>query len=529
MNFNCLPKRGKDCRLGIVSAVRKIATSSWIFFVIPFVCYFAVWLLLKPGIFSYTDNAQQILQAINLMDLNTWHPILHTLFMGVINLDFNLDLFSLFQVIIYALCIGFSAIILEKHCGIKRKALIIAVLIYSLLPMFQIGSVTWQKDMFFAAFFLLFVSLVACLVKTKAKLLLNYKFLITLTTISFLVCELRKNAIVVPFIVFIICLLVYKQRNIRKALLVLLVLIGGLVGCFSLIESKVATIKNGGIGEASSIPIQQVGSIMSDDTKLIPNDIRQRMLDINGQEIWNDYRPDFSDPIKGYDGFFEKGSHRQPAYFYIDWLKLGVSYSIEYIQAFWDLEGEYIIPKYKTPNPEWQGELHENNSRLTLLTYGHLLCKDSSAKNSLEQNIDACYEQAQYVIQEQRPDMSKEDFRKLATQVGIVHKNSLSKPLADMYIGFYNQPVLYNFIFNNSSLAFWGIIVLIVIYIVFRRLKRTNLDKSSFIIVMLAPVSLWLVTFLSSPIVELRYMYPVILCLPFLFILLISLKTKPDK
>lgn len=100
---------------------------------------------LNPGNMSY-DTYNQVRQLKGLIPFNTWHPIGHTLFTGLLlKICNNYGIITLFQMFFYsAICSAFYVFLL-KH-KIRWQLIYLSAITITLLPSVGINVVTQWKD-----------------------------------------------------------------------------------------------------------------------------------------------------------------------------------------------------------------------------------------------------------------------------------------------------------------------------------------------------------------------------------------------
>ncbi|MDD4047158.1 MAG: hypothetical protein PHE34_08450 [Tissierellia bacterium] len=170
------------------------------------VCFYA----LNPGNMSY-DTYNQVSQLKGIIPFNTWHPIGHTLFIGLLlEIWNNYAVITIFQIVFYSgVTSAFYKFLLDKN--IRWQIIYLSAIIITALPSVGINVVTQWKDIPFT------VGLVwGTLILSKICFDDNY-FGKTINAVEFAVCMLiislfRFNGILV-FIVMLLYTFVFVLKS----------------------------------------------------------------------------------------------------------------------------------------------------------------------------------------------------------------------------------------------------------------------------------------------------------------------------
>ncbi len=165
---------------------------------------------LNPGNMSY-DTYNQVSQLKRIIPYNTWHPIGHTLFMGLLlKIWNNYMVITIFQILFYVLITSSFYLFLIKN-KIRWQIIYFSAIVVTLLPSVGINVVTLWKDIPFTLGLLW-----GTLILLKMNLLENY-FAKILDALEFAVCMLiislfRFNGIL-AFIAMFIYSFIYVVRG----------------------------------------------------------------------------------------------------------------------------------------------------------------------------------------------------------------------------------------------------------------------------------------------------------------------------
>ena len=305
-------------------------------FIIIFICYIPYFLDNYPAIMS-SDSISQFEQIFHDASLSNSHPVVHTLFMGVIfnfgKLFFNsnaicIALISIVQMVIMSLL--FSYIIKLLYEKKVNKYILIAILIYyAIYPVHGLYSVTMWKDVIFSVLFTIFS---IYLYKLYEKEKINKIDIIKYILITILMLFFRNNAIYififcVPFIILIFNKYRLKFLFINLSVIIFYYIITGPVYTYFNI------IKTSDI-ESLAIPIQQVGRVVYKNEKLSSNDIKliNRVMDVN--TLKNVYNPITVDNIKFNSSFNGSVISENKLEYFKLYLKLVKNYPSTTIEAY---------------------------------------------------------------------------------------------------------------------------------------------------------------------------------------------------
>ena len=305
---------------------------------IIFLCWLPVLLAYYPGLFTY-DVSYQYQQFVN-WNINTHHPILHTLMvgsfckLGEILFQFpvkGLLLYTLLQMALLSLSMGSAIASLYRH-GLKTKFCVALLLVFGLLPFHSLLAISTTKDTLFAGF-TLYATVLLLDVTYDPQCTVNrwwqVRFLLTLA-----LCGLfRNNGFIFVGGVVIVGLVVWlKKRKYGKNLMALGLL--GLVLTFGVNAGLKLAVnaQDGSMNEVMSVPVQTLGRVYqySDDRA------KDRILAFIPDA--ERYSNTISDPLKA---TLKITPETIPAFVQL-WLEVGIRHPIIYLDAFCMLNKEYF-------------------------------------------------------------------------------------------------------------------------------------------------------------------------------------------
>lgn len=132
-------------------------------FFIIFIFWFIILLAYYPGLLVY-DYWNQI----NMFEtgINEHHPILHTLYLNFFyrffsdligSKEISILVSTIIQMLFFDFSLSYLNLVLYK-INIKKTIIFFIILFEAILPVFQVLSISHTKDIFFSAFFVLFIS-----------------------------------------------------------------------------------------------------------------------------------------------------------------------------------------------------------------------------------------------------------------------------------------------------------------------------------------------------------------------------------
>lgn len=275
----------------------------WLSFFSMLSVWFIYFGLFFPGSLS-PDSIVQLKQIItpDIYPLRDWHPIFHTLYIG---LFYKIGLFifkspnlaigflSFSQMVILSSIFSYIILYLKKQ-GLSKKILILFIIYFSLSPIFGYYSITIWKDVIFGAITSLVIINIYNFLKNwkniKTKDYLGLFFITLLWTLF------RNNGIYIVYLMIIMAIILFKKESFKLLLVFLIV-----ISSYKLIKGPIFNafnIKKTSSSEYIAIPLQQVSRIIWLDGDVAKKDLETINKLIPIEEIKKVYTPQVSDPIK---------------------------------------------------------------------------------------------------------------------------------------------------------------------------------------------------------------------------------------
>ena len=427
-----------------------------------------------PAILSY-DCHRQIRQAVRgYAWFNTHHPLAHTFLIRLFltlgeeigSYEVGMAIFSILQMVIMSVVFAYACNMIGRITR-NRWIVIGTATFFALLPIHHVLVLCITKDILFTAFFLLLCLLVLEFNQAeskKAKILLA----VAMVLIGILAMLFRNNAIY-AFAVFAVIYIIWsKKERIIVALLCIMIIAGGRFGADAIQDAMGAG--DGSKAEMFSVFLCQfarVGVYQVDSLSTEQYEMIEKYVD---DMYWSMYNPHIADGIKDNvaASTFPDWEDEVPTMLK-DWITVGMKYPNDYVDAFLELtRGYWFI---------------DDVSHAEVLGYG-------------------------------------ED-----TNWGLIYTFNASK--SDIFEGVENKSVLpglqkvYQKIVNGNAYYDWPVIsmlfkpafycwtlLLVMISLLYMNRKRK-------LILCLLPLA-YLLTLLLGPVVNFRYIYPIMVVSPVL-------------
>lgn len=449
-----------------------------------FVCLIPVWLAYYPIVMSY-DFHRQVNEAYNgFAFFYPYQPIAHTWVIWVFlrlgqalgSLETGFACMALFQMALYSLVTGYACSMLYRM--IKRIwAPVAAVLYFAVFPFNSVMVVCTTKDVLFTILFLLFFLLLMeyCLFAGKAKEdgalkgrgESRRKKLLGLALVleGCLMMQFRNNAFYAVAVFMLLFVLLVPGKEKLRTLLLCLLLIGGGKAAGLGIKAAIGTELESSRVEMFSVVIQQFGRVGHYHGSELDEFTALELDSYVPWQDWEYYYPPLADTIKA-SVRTEKFEGDYGALFSF-WAKLGLEYPDEYLDAFLELTRGYWF----LDDVSWAENLgYGTEGRMgAVFTYNssEIPGVGSIAHESRLPRLEALLEE-------------------------IVSGNA-----------FYDWPLV-SLVFRSAFFT-WSMFLITMVY--FYRKQKIQLKLS---------LLLWLYfgTVLLGPVVQLRYVFPIMALLP---------------
>lgn len=260
----------------------KSPKKPWRFaFLLMTLCWLPYLIAFLPGIIS-VDTAVQFKQVIDPSQLSNWHPILHTLLIGVFvkigyligNLTLGICLAVIAQYLVVAALLGKLCVWILDN--VKEKIFYyLAVFFFALCPVVAIYAITPWKDIVFTSLFALLIAHTYSILIKKRNTKLSFKDLRVFLLLCLLVPFFRNGGLFI--IIFALLLVIIFNQKTRKLLTICAV---SIVAIISIIQGpiyKAFNIASSPFMESCSVLAQQIaytanyGNLTDDELEKLEN------------------------------------------------------------------------------------------------------------------------------------------------------------------------------------------------------------------------------------------------------------------
>lgn len=515
--------------MSIHRLLKKLEASRF-FFPMTWLFIFIAWIpcLLSeyPGILAY-DSPQQFLEGVILNVWNNHHPILHTMFFSFLcKLSYNLSqgyeigvaMYSVIQMLV--LSYGFAGL-----CDLLRRKKVPMIIViavaacFGLLPSNSLLAVNMTKDVFFTAFFVLFMISVynimfdpeAFWAKRSDKVLResshpakfrlqDFCSILRFVLITFLMCASRHQGIYIAAVTMPFLLIFSKGFRIKifaafsTILLIWWIYTGPVFSALGVEQS--------GVQEMLSVPIQGLSRTLVYQSGKLTESEKERIEAYIPN--YKNYTPRLSDMVKS--TFNNELFNESPYEFFKLWLSVGIKSPQTYIDSFFvNTDGYWNI-------------FYDNYN--TIGIYNRYI----EIYSAIPLDVEAFKEYA-HILQPDISIIGSEYDEQLVKVIDIYGRNSKFPRIHNFYqkiaewASFLKIPFA-GFLMNQGYCFLY--LLLILLYAVYTKQYR-------FICIVVPPFTLFF-TLLLGPISLMRYAYPIMCIFPLFLLLLFDKKdSQPEE
>lgn len=446
-----------------------------------FACLIPVWLAYYPIIMSYDFHRQVNEAALGFEHFWPYQPIAHTWIIWVFlqlgyaigDLEAGMAGMALFQMLAYSLVAAYGVTFIFRLTK-KKWAVVTAVLFFGVFPLNAVLVLCTTKDVLFSILFMLFVLLLGerfFFAKGKKKVVVD----ILLLPAGALMVQFRNNALYALVVFGVLWFAFAAKKEKLRVLLLCVLLVAGGKATSVIIKEAIGTEMSGAKVEMYSVPIQQFARVGYCHGTNMDEESLQILETYVPLEYCKKYNPPISDTVKIHVGayVFPETWEGKEVQVLSDWFKLGLKFPNEYIDAFLELTRGYWF---------W-----DDRSHAECLGYG------------VDSRMGLIYTYNSAEINNVGEIQHETKFPWLEEQ--------LEKIVSGNY--YYDWPVIS--VLFKSAFYFWGLCLIFVIYMFFKRKEQA--------IMCLFPL-LYMATMLLGPVVQIRYVFPVIVIFPVMLALI---------
>lgn len=452
----------------------KLDYRDLIIFLIPFIIFTIYLYVFNPGIMSY-DSFNQLHQ-IATSNFKNNHPFFHTFIeMLCINVYGSPASYCVFQITVFS--VMWTAICNYFRENKKQFVLqIIVTLIICLIPLNALYSITLWKDVLFSYFLMFTCFLVKVLVDKDE---IGYPFIILISAVMACTAQLRHNGTIL-ILVFLIVLSIYlyKRNKSNRAYIT----IPALTIVFILLIASLNVAYDVDDNQKDAL-FAKVAHMLADyDLNLDLSDEDSAKIHklIGKKDIEKYYDVTFSDPIYGHSNRSVYQNNK------MEYLGIALKYSISHPGHFM----KYLLKSSPmvwdiTRDNDWKGLIYKTDN-----------------------------DNAKELFYKQKNTSASKGFDNATVQnSGKSYYNYLNSSVCN----FRDNPVLQTLFISPALYMYLSILLTVGIYFITK-------SKSIFLVYLPNIINIGLI-FLSTPVQDVRYLYPNFLICYLLIIILISIKT----
>lgn len=438
------------------------------FFLITCAFFFLMWLptylALFPGTFGY-DAPIQFAYWKGYVPWSDHHPVAHTVFIGLFyelgkmvtgTDNGGMATCSFVQALIVTSSISYCLTVLRRK-GVRFIYWIISVIFLGFNPFLKVLSFNCTKDVLFGAFFLFFIMILYQLILDK---LIDIKKIIGLFVVGVLMCILRHQGIYILVVWLVFSLFTTATKNKKITIICTIMAIVFAVEGYSSIIHNTLEIEAGDSREMLSVPMQQMAYVckakLEGDTRVTVTDEELAQIEsFIPEEGIRSYLSYNADPVKS---TFDTASFKADLLSNIKvYIEIGLKNKRAYITVVRKMIEPYI---------------HSEDMQFSSLMFAYTYPEIYSENIHLDSKNTFLY-------------------------------NELYKMTVDNY---YNKLPVVNVIYD-VSFSVWMLAVWVGM-IFYRR------NYNSWIICL--PLILYMASLLLGPAALIRYLYPLVLFVPFM-------------
>lgn len=334
--------------------------------IIILVCWIPALLASYPGVFGY-DSIYQLYSMGPGGTLTSDHPILHTFYLyGCITFGQSvlgseakgLLVYSITQMLMMAAAFGYTCRFIAKR-GAPVLIQLLIIVFFALWPVNAIFSVSVTKDVLYAAALLLLVLFTIDMIQDKAGFFSSWKRMLRYVVTAFLMMALRNNGIYMLFVFTPFLVIGLRKYWKRAALICIACILSYMV--YTGPVYNMLHVSPGNIREAMSTPIQQLARAANYSRGDLTDEEYKQICYYIPEEYLSEYRSAISDPVKR--RFITSRFKEDSAAFIKLWINVGIKCPGVYLDAFLANNYGYWYPDMVYPDPPaWHPYIEFKNS-----------------------------------------------------------------------------------------------------------------------------------------------------------------------
>ncbi len=485
--FNGIFKFGRWLNTKFLKQTEERLKNKPLFFAcwaVIFACFIPVLLSYYPGVMGYDFNVQSI-QALGAYEAyDAHHPMLHTWLISLAlrvggklgSYQIGIAIYSVVQMLLLSAVMAYACVTIRRLTK-KMWLVVLAVLFFGLLPYNSIFAVSVTKDVIFSAlfllFFLLWIERIYFTGERKPYALDGLMVFVGAFLILFRNNAIYALALFAPLAV----LLSVKKERLRVSALCLAVILTGVAGQ-SVVRAALHNTSQEVQSEKYSVLMQQFARVGYFHGETMDRETFDRIDTYVNREYWKAYNESLADTVKlqvAGHGQFAENWEGNMVNVVKDWVKVGLQYPNEFIDAFGQLTRGYWFMDDVSFTRVYA---FEEDRRGVIPTF------NGSVSSAIPEGIEM-----EPVFQNMYEGMEK-----------VVQENAC-----------FSYPV-FSLLFRPAFYC-WSLVTLLAVFIYTKKREK--------ILLALMPLS-YFATLLLGPTVQARYVYPLIIIMPVLVTLLVN-------
>ena len=304
--------------------------------IIVFICWIPYLVVYMPGLLL-PDTTAQIAQAMGDTKFTSHHPVFMTGLFGIFirfgvllgSANTGVLLYSLFQMLLAAATYSYVISHMAKH-NVHGFIRVFTFIFFALYPVHAFYAISMWKDTIFSVVFMLLILKMVDMIACPEEFFTGKKNTLVFALLCAALFLTRHNGLYIVLILLPVLLLIFREHWKRISAIIFVFA----VSFVALQAINVAIdVQKGSVGEAFSIPLQQIARTVAAHGESLPENDR-RLIDsiLPYEELPGLYIPTLSDPVKDvFDAtVFESG---KSAYIKL-WWRLLARYPVTYLEAF---------------------------------------------------------------------------------------------------------------------------------------------------------------------------------------------------
>lgn len=318
-----------------------------------FAAYIPVFLAYYPAIMAYDFHRQSQEAVRGFAFFYPYQPLIHTwlywLFFKIGNafgsLQTGMAFYSIFQMLIFSAALAYGAVMVYRLTA-KKWAYILTVIFFAFFPFISVMSVEATKDVIFTALFITFLLLIIELLMFEHSRKCKFILSALLVICGMFMVLFRNNAIyaAVPFIIVAV-IIAHKKDKLKIVITGIVFVAVGEAAIIAMPKIIGTEIPSPQI-EKYSLIVQTFGRVGYYHENDMDSETEEIISKYISKDMWSSYNPSISDTLKAnaWNDNWAKGIR----YVLADWIKVGLKYPNEYIDAFFQTNAGYLFPDDET-------------------------------------------------------------------------------------------------------------------------------------------------------------------------------------